>query len=475
MTGPRLGARLWWGAVCLVVLLWGTGALVVSTIPGLPSTPLPTLVALPLLAFARDVAVAITVGALAVRLLTAVAPVRAWALGWGAISVGLSALSLVAFRADVTATELLGSPDGVSVFDVIERAVAARALAVQVVFLALAVLVAAVGGTRAWRITALLLAVIGAVAPAFAGHAGLSGPHSAASVAIALHVAAVCAWVGGLAVVSALLLRQSDLLPTLLPRFSVLALVSVIIVAESGLVTASLLAGSLGDLLGTAYGSIVLAKAVLLAWLIRLGWLQRRRAVDRISTGAPDDRPAIVRTVAALAGVEMLFMGAAMAAGVVLSRIGSSPIPGEGFAPLSLVVLGLGAPAVVVGWRQRGWKVSDSLPEAAAFVLLLVMVEVGGVGLLNQLLGPAGLLIETTVLVLAGWAAVSAARRSRSGLIVLMVGVPLALIMTTILSDRSGSAPMAVVAVVVAEVVLGLMWWSLDRSTQARELVDVAG
>ena len=49
---------------------------------------------------------------------------------------------------------------------------------------------------------------------------------------------------GGLAVVSALLLLEPQRVRDLLPRFSVLALVCVVVVAETGLLNASLRAGT---------------------------------------------------------------------------------------------------------------------------------------------------------------------------------------------------------------------------------------
>ena len=159
---------------------------------------------------------------------------------------------------------------------------AGQALAFQLVAACSAVILVAVGTTSVSRWTAVALALAGAMAPALAGHSSLDGLHVEAAVSLCLHIAGVSVWVGGLAVVSALLLLEPERTSDLLPRFSVLALVCVVVVAESGLLNASLRAGTAEALAGSTYGSLVLAKAVLLAWLIRLGWLQRRRAVDRL-------------------------------------------------------------------------------------------------------------------------------------------------------------------------------------------------
>ena len=467
MTGVRLGARLWWGLIPLVILLWGTSALAVSVVPGLPATPLTTLIAVPFLSYLRDIALALTCGALAVRVLAPAPLARPWAWGWGAISLGLIALGLVSARADITATTFTDGA-GLAFGDFVAQFASARALVIQAGCLAVALLVT-LAATKAARVVSLAIALVGASAVAFSGHAGLSGQHSVAAFSIALHIASIFMWVGGLAVVVALVLVDQQQAPTLLPRFSTLALVCVIVAGETGLLSASLTSGALTSLLGTAYGSLVLAKCVLLAWLIYLGWLQRSRALARLPhAGVP-------QTVARIAGVEFLGMGTAIAMAVVLSRIGPSPIVGEGFAPLTLVVLGIATPLVFVTMVPRTWRVSDALPEAAAAVLLLVIIEVGGVGFLRHVLGSLGLLAEIALLVLAGWAAVSAAQRSVGGRLVLALGLPVAIGVAVALAPRTGGALMAVASVLLAEVVLLTQWRDTRPVTAERALVDVAG
>ena len=456
--GATIGSRLWWGLVPLAVLLWGTGALVAASLPGLPTTPLTTLALVPGLDFVRDVAVAIAAGAIALRLLTRASALRPWAAGWAVVAAGLAALALVALRADLAASEVLRGSGTLSLGEVASDTLAGRALALQAGCLLLAAAVAWLGDGRVARWTALVLVLVAAAAPGFAGHAGLSGEHAAAAVAIALHAAAASVWVGGLAVVCALVLRQADQAAHVVPRYSGLALACVIVVAESGLLIASLTAGTLIDLLGTAYGSIVLAKAALLGWLVLLGWQQRRRVVDRLVGAADPSSGAVspVRTMTSLAGIELVVMGTALAAAAVLARIGPPTIPGGGFAPLTLVVLGLAVPMMIVSVRPRGWRVTDALPEVAAVVLLIVMVEVGGVGLLRALIGLPGLVLEIILLVGVGWLAVAAARGP--ALVILGVGLPIALAASTILADRPGTSRMAVVAAVVAALLVALRW-----------------
>lgn len=434
MTGLRLGARLWWGLIPLLLLLWGSGALLVSSIPGIPTSPLSTLIALPAAQFARDVAMSIALGGLALGLVVkgsaGISRTTSWAAAWLAAWLGLSAVSMAAFHGDVAATTVLGFAQGSTFVEVITGTGPGRALAVQAACVLVSlILIALPRKPWAWR-ASLGIALIGAAAPAFAGHAGLSGEHSAAAISIALHVPAMALWVGGLAVVVGLVATGTTPADEILPRFSVIALVCVIVVAETGLLSATLTVGSLADLVGTLYGSLVLAKAALLAWLIRLGWLQRRKVVDQL----PDTRVSL--TLARVAGIELLIMGGALAAAVTMSRIGPSPIPGRGFAPLALLVLAVLAPIAIAQWAPKGWRLANAFPEAMVFVLLVAIVEVGGVGLLRVLAGTFGLLLECGVLIVIGWLAVAAARTRRSATVLIAIGSPIAIVIASLLASR---------------------------------------
>jgi hypothetical protein len=78
---------------------------------------------------------------------------------------------------------------------------------------------------------------------------------------------------------------------------------------------------------------------------VRLGWLQRRRALPLTATGTASSV-----TLLRLASTEFVLMGAALALSVAMSRIGPSIVlpSGDGFTPLALVVLTLAAPILVI-------------------------------------------------------------------------------------------------------------------------------
>ena len=448
MTFIRLGARLWWGLVPLLLLLWGSGALAMAVIPGLPESPLATLVAVPVLSFMRMVAITLAIGAMVVRVLVPAQAARSWAMSWSLAAIVLCVGNIAALRSDIAASGLLAVNDGIGLDQVVAQVGAGRALAVEICCLVLAIIFVAATDARAGSLAAVVIASIGAAVPSIMGHAGLSGGHSIAAVSIGLHVMSICLWVGGLAAVLGLIALDSSSIRDLLHRFSSLALVCAIVAGETGLLTATIISGSLTDLLGSEYGSIILVKCLLFAWLVLLGWKQRRRVMDRLEeANAPS-------SLAALAGVELLVMGSAIAAATVLARIGPSPIPGTGMAPLAVVVLAIGVPSLLAFVAPASWGWIIRVPEVLAIVLVIAIVEVAGVGLARTLLGPVGLVLEAAILVAVGWVAVSAIRASHGAQIILACGIPVGLLAAAWLSARPSGIYMWIVAILAAEVAL---------------------
>ncbi|GAA1397533.1 hypothetical protein GCM10009613_50370 [Pseudonocardia kongjuensis] len=155
----------------------------------------------------------------------------------------------------------------------------------------------------------LLVAIAGAAAPAAFGHAAASANAAIAVPGVVLHVTAALLWVGGLGAVL-LLSRDPALLAVALPRFSRLAGWSVLVLAVSGLLAATARLGSPAELVGGAYGGLLLAKIVLLAGAAALGGLTRRR----LRSGRVP--------VLAWAGIEIVLLVAAVGAAATLSHTG---------------------------------------------------------------------------------------------------------------------------------------------------------
>lgn len=146
------------------------------------------------------------------------------------------------------------------------------------------------------------------------GHAASSSSHDQAVTAIWLHTIFAALWVGGL--LTLVLLRpvlDKDRLAAILPRYSTVALVSFVVVAASGYVSAAIRVGDLPALL-TPYGILVIVKVAALGALGVFGALQRRWLVRRIVAGAAD------RWFWLLVVSELAIMGVASGVAAALAR-----------------------------------------------------------------------------------------------------------------------------------------------------------
>jgi cytochrome c oxidase assembly factor CtaG/putative copper export protein len=126
--------------------------------------------------------------------------------------------------------------------------------------------------------------VMGLIPMALQGHAGGTASHDAATSAIWLHIVFAAIWLGGLLtlIVSSRTLDTGRIVP-LLARYSTLAIVSFVVVAASGYVSAEIRVGTLDNLL-TPYGVLVLVKVGALGALGVFGLVQRRYLIGRMTT-----------------------------------------------------------------------------------------------------------------------------------------------------------------------------------------------
>ncbi|WP_426997339.1 cytochrome c oxidase assembly protein [Pseudarthrobacter sp. N5] len=197
----------------------------------------------------------------------------------------------------------------------------------------------------------LLLALAGLVPTALIGHSSSSDDHEGAINSLGLHLVGVCAWVGGiimLAVLSELLSGgkagvktggsgkagvkaggPADITEATLRRFSALAGFAFVLVFASGVINASIRITSWGDLFGSAYGQLVLAKTAAALLLGGIGLMHRQWVIPQLSRkgSATSSR----RVLWQLVLVELLVMGATSGIAVALSR--SAPPQPTTFAP----------------------------------------------------------------------------------------------------------------------------------------------
>ena len=153
--------------------------------------------------------------------------------------------------------------------------------------------------------------IMGLIPMALLGHSGGTESHDAATSAIWLHIVFAAIWLGGLLtlVISARTLDTGRIVP-LLGRYSTLAIISFVVVAASGYVSAEIRVGTLGNLL-TPYGILVLVKVGALGVF---GAVQRRYLIGRMS--ASGNR----RFFWWLVTAELAFMGLASGVAAALAR-----------------------------------------------------------------------------------------------------------------------------------------------------------
>lgn len=472
------GARLWWGLPVLLALLWLAGLTSIVSYPGLPSPPEITVWLMPATRYARDIAAALTVGSIVVGgLLMSPGSIRVlgWARRWAAVWLALVLLGLVLTRSEVEALSPIDALAPGSLLPLLIGEIVGRVFLGQVVaLLAIIGITWAIerrqtplgsrsGSSSAWsagRNLAGLCAVLAlgaAAAPAFAGHAGLHDSHSAATVSLIIHIAAVSIWVGGLAVVVGLGRVEPQAALGVLRGFSILALWCVVLIAETGLLNASLRLSLPSEFIGTLYGSLIIGKAVLLGWLVALGYRQRRRVIDPLSGVGADGSDPIMKTLARYASWEFGIMGLAIALSVALARIGPAPaeIATGTYSPVALAVLAIGLP-LLLAWlpgvrsvdrpsaagfaqsnprpRRRPGMIRRLLPwlslhsELPAVILLVVVADVAGLQVFNAVLGDQlGTIVGVLVIVGSGWlwATCTASKAGWTGTVVVMVGWPI--------------------------------------------------
>ena len=415
------------GIPVLFLVLSTIGALTETNVPGLPVVPMATLWALPLDLWIRDLATALTVGFILVGGVLAPRPdKRSGSLAsLGAIVWLVALLAQSIFTvSEVLALPLRTSVDPTIVWSLLTQTTLGRVMLIQFVLVAI---VAILGWVILDRITGsvlLALALVAAFLPGFNGHSGIDDGHSSATIALGLHIVAASVWIGGLVATVNYAYRHGGSAAPVIRRFSLLALISVIVLAESGLLNAGLRLDGLASLVTSTYGAIIVAKMALLIALVGYGWRQRRNLADRFEN---DD--AKIRTLVLISGTELLWMGTALGLSVALSRTAPPgyAVAGDPLSYASLVMLAIAIPLAVsasfgdaIPQRLPSWL--REYPEPVAVALLVVMA---GSAASTSLFGPQLSAIVAIVMVVGvGVVCLSVAGRSIAALAILAVGLP---------------------------------------------------
>ena len=195
------------------------------------------------------------------------------------------------------------------------------------------------------RLAALAVPLLALAAlPALGGHASVQSPVALLLPANVLHVIAMSAWLGGVAVL-VLALRSATarleagdrtrLLAAAVARFSTMAGVAIAVLLASGIAQGIVEVRTFANLVETAFGRAVLVKIVLFAGIVALGAVNRRRLLPALQRAAREGAPpgqagALLRRTLR---VELVLGVAALAATGALA--GYAPSVAEGTGPFS--------------------------------------------------------------------------------------------------------------------------------------------
>ncbi|HEU0019197.1 MAG TPA: copper resistance protein CopC [Thermoleophilaceae bacterium] len=203
---------------------------------------------------------------------------------------------------------------------------------------------AGTAGPAIWLVAFAAACAYLIVSPALGGHAGAADDSALVVPLDVVHVAAMSAWVGGVAllllVVPAATRRldppdRTRLLALLVTRFSTLALTAVAALLATGIAQSILHLDELSDLVDTAFGRAILVKAALFVALIALGAYNRRRsqpALARLAAGgeAPGHAGGVLRRTLR---AEIVLMGVVLA--VTAALVAYSPSAATPGGPFS--------------------------------------------------------------------------------------------------------------------------------------------
>lgn len=185
-----------------------------------------------------------------------------------------------------------------------------------------AVLTVLTFAVRGWTATLVvaLLALAALVPMATQGHSGDLSSHNAAVISLVLHTLGAAVWLGGLFALVILRPRLDPAdTPSVVARYSSLALIAFVVVAIAG--TARAIIGlQTWSALFSPYGALLVVKIVALIALGAFGAFYRVRVIGRLKTDAAS------RVFWAMVAVELALMGVASGAAVALSRT-APPVP----------------------------------------------------------------------------------------------------------------------------------------------------
>ncbi len=188
-----------------------------------------------------------------------------------------------------------------------------QALILRTVLAVIAVLVAGRLHRRDRVAAAAVIAGVSVALQARLGHA-LAADDPLLLAAVALHVLAAGAWLGGLAPLALTLAAWPDAAARVARRFSWLGLVAVAVLLGTAVVQSPALVGDVGGWFGTAYGIVAQWKVLGLLILLALALVNRFILTPKLAGGAAGGRALVISvTIETMVGLVVVALGAWLA------------------------------------------------------------------------------------------------------------------------------------------------------------------
>jgi cytochrome c oxidase assembly factor CtaG/putative copper export protein len=285
-----------------------------------------------------------------------------WVLGQG--------LNILTTLANILGTPLTGALDSNSLRSFVSQIDLGKYMFIQLCLaLIVCVLVARIRTVAATN-ALLLLSLIAVIAPIFASHSASSGSHALAIGSLIVHVVALTFWVGGLIAITVLSAADRAVA---LPRFSALALWSVIAVVASGSANAWARL-NFQSAWNSNYARLVILKVVITSVLIYFGYLNRKHLSGKWQI--------TLKNLSRLLIVEVSIMLIAVLAGSRLSNM-APPLRAESeILDPGLAIAGVATPAPPNLWRLISLYDPDAL--MIAVLITAVALYIKGVVILSR-------------------------------------------------------------------------------------------
>jgi copper transport protein len=287
-------------------------------------------------------------------------------------------LLLASIGASVTGHAGSGTRSG-TVYEIATVGAAAGAL--------LAALAYVTAVEAAWLAPAAIAVALVAT-PTLGGHALDRDQNALAPVADLIHVASAAGWLGVLLTLGLVVPLVSRSLPSaereglyrrIAPRASSVVVVSVLLLAATGVVRAIGELSAVDQLWTTGYGRTILVKTALLVLLLAAGWQNRYRIVPRLARAARPAADALRlrrNVVAELGGFVLLVCAVALLTDLVPGvRAGPAPAPVVNAAPATAPLPPKGS--VVLGGQARELAVNLAAKPAGTRRVALTATVIG--------------------------------------------------------------------------------------------------